>query len=639
MSKLIMTLLSDSLPGSGEGLAGFIDTDITFDEYGIPYIPAKRIKGILKESAEELFDAGLISIEPNMIFGESGSKYSCDFKILNGTYVDAEKYRKLLNIGHNKDEFKRVFNRESVLEYFTYTRAQTAIEDGTAKKSSLRIGRVLRKGLKFEFDLEFNPAHRESIEKIVKVTRFFGHNRTRGLGNISMNLDFSEEVGNTNSDRHSFNILDVSENELCQIPFTLTNLSPLLLSVRIGEDQTTETYIPGSILLGAFANNYIKKCEIDPATDSDFREIFISGNVIFENAYPFIDNKTYQPVPLSFVKEKDSQTFHDKTREKVREEIEKGEIKPKGSPSGYAYLESSNVEIFSGLTQVSYHHRRPQDNSIGHVRKEEQGDDNGQFFQFETLAPNQSFKGKITGSYRLLKKIAQSLKSEMDIYIGRSKTAQYGRCKVDFGKIEKMPKTTFIWEAGEELIIIFKSDMILINDNGFPTPDINIFLNKFLELSGIDRTKIEVERKFLKYKTIGGYLGVWNLPKPQMPAISAGGVIVLKNESGNDIDISNSLVNSYGARIEEGFGRIGAYKEGFENIINAQRETGGDSGYDSSLDDFVRYVIKNKIKRHLSSKSLEKSIEIAKAKPSSSFLGRLQPVSYTHLTLPTIYSV
>ena len=40
--KIEMELLSDAIPGSGEGLAGIIDSDITYNEFGIPYIPAKR---------------------------------------------------------------------------------------------------------------------------------------------------------------------------------------------------------------------------------------------------------------------------------------------------------------------------------------------------------------------------------------------------------------------------------------------------------------------------------------------------------------------------------------------------------------------------------------------------------------------
>ncbi|HOJ38397.1 MAG TPA: hypothetical protein PLP99_11030 [Ignavibacteriales bacterium] len=46
--------ISDTLPGSGESFTSYVDVDIVFDEYGIPYLPAKRIRGILRETAEEL---------------------------------------------------------------------------------------------------------------------------------------------------------------------------------------------------------------------------------------------------------------------------------------------------------------------------------------------------------------------------------------------------------------------------------------------------------------------------------------------------------------------------------------------------------------------------------------------------------
>ena len=55
--RLSMKLLTDAVPASGSGVAGVIDTDIVFDEYGIPYIPARRIKGVLRESALMLIEA------------------------------------------------------------------------------------------------------------------------------------------------------------------------------------------------------------------------------------------------------------------------------------------------------------------------------------------------------------------------------------------------------------------------------------------------------------------------------------------------------------------------------------------------------------------------------------------------------
>ena len=52
--QIKIILKSDTLIGSGEGFGSIIDTDVVFDDLGIPYIPAKRVKGIMLESAEEL---------------------------------------------------------------------------------------------------------------------------------------------------------------------------------------------------------------------------------------------------------------------------------------------------------------------------------------------------------------------------------------------------------------------------------------------------------------------------------------------------------------------------------------------------------------------------------------------------------
>ncbi len=42
--------------GSGTGRGSFIDSDIVFDEYGLPLFPGRRFKGLLRESAEEVIE-------------------------------------------------------------------------------------------------------------------------------------------------------------------------------------------------------------------------------------------------------------------------------------------------------------------------------------------------------------------------------------------------------------------------------------------------------------------------------------------------------------------------------------------------------------------------------------------------------
>ena len=44
--KITIKLLSDALINSGEGFGAIIDSDVVFDDIGLPYIPAKRIKGL-----------------------------------------------------------------------------------------------------------------------------------------------------------------------------------------------------------------------------------------------------------------------------------------------------------------------------------------------------------------------------------------------------------------------------------------------------------------------------------------------------------------------------------------------------------------------------------------------------------------
>ena len=47
--KIQIKLLSDLCTCSGETYNSIVDTDVTYDENGIPYIPAKRIRGCIRE--------------------------------------------------------------------------------------------------------------------------------------------------------------------------------------------------------------------------------------------------------------------------------------------------------------------------------------------------------------------------------------------------------------------------------------------------------------------------------------------------------------------------------------------------------------------------------------------------------------
>ena len=74
--EIIIEFLSDTHIGSGQGYGAIIDSDIIFDKMGLPYIPAKRIKGLIKDSAIEICEMfELSSIESIPLTKDKNGNY------------------------------------------------------------------------------------------------------------------------------------------------------------------------------------------------------------------------------------------------------------------------------------------------------------------------------------------------------------------------------------------------------------------------------------------------------------------------------------------------------------------------------------------------------------------------------------
>jgi CRISPR-associated protein Csx10 len=206
--KIKIKLLSDAVPGSGEGYGAVIDADIVFDELGIPFIPAKRIKGCLRESANDicamLFESGIEGISIDLsrekdenfqvvknIFGNRGEDKSAPIYFSNLTIPHYEDNFNALS--YFKHKYPLVVSSEGIVETFTYIRQQTAIDEdsGTADDHSLRSIRVLKKGAEFEGTVRMEKQE-PGIDYFLQLAclnfRRFGTKRTRGFGEIECRL-------------------------------------------------------------------------------------------------------------------------------------------------------------------------------------------------------------------------------------------------------------------------------------------------------------------------------------------------------------------------------------------------------------------------------------------------------------------
>ena len=587
-----MELLSDAVPGSGEGLSGIIDIDVANDEYGILYIPAKRIKGVLRESALELNETGVLHNRVDDIFGASGQQEGAVFKISDGYIENYLIYKEFLEYTTaHKDELAPLFNREIVLDGFTYQRSRTTIdnETGTAKENTLRTSRVLKRGLKFYFWVEFPPDpgvdYHVDLEKICKVTRRFGLSRTRGMGEIRMTCHNIHDKSFLGGQPHGMGDLrrpfgPSGESLICdsQLPsssssfyndllvaegkkpgqhykliLSIKNQGQLMVTSKTGKKQASETYMPGSALLGIFANSYIKYHSLEkPHHDPVFRELFLEGKVAFSNAYPGKKSFDFKPTPLSLHKEKDMDNYFDLSNERDFHNVLDDEISLKALKDEFVQVNDNGyLTPYSVEACVEYHHSRPEDKGIGHA-----GEGNGVFFQYAVLKAEENFRAEIEGPFDLLEKIIELCQRQDIFYMGKSKTAQYGKCSIQLQDIEEKETPVGQWQDKESMVVTLESDMVLRNRNGFVTPEPRLLIDEIAGILGISPGMLQMERQFLAFTTKSGFSGVWRLPRIQENAIKAGSVIVIKNNSGQSLDLGKISGQYFGIDTREGCGKI-----------------------------------------------------------------------------------
>ena len=196
--RLFVKLLSDTIIASDKGYGAIIDTDVVFDEVGLPYIPAKRLKGVLRESAEVLsniFQRADINFDIDVcgIFGKQGrasSEAGANFIIPNLYIDDYGKTRDFFDSlfsdegADNASRSKFNISKEDVMSFFTNIRMQTAIDSelGKTRKHSLRSMRVLDKNMVFSSSFELDEIYIDQLLYICAATKNIGSKRNRGFG-------------------------------------------------------------------------------------------------------------------------------------------------------------------------------------------------------------------------------------------------------------------------------------------------------------------------------------------------------------------------------------------------------------------------------------------------------------------------
>ena len=355
--KITIKLLSDLCTCSGETYNSVVDMDVVYDENGIPYIPAKRIKGCIREAALEMKEMGFISeAQYESVFGKEGNTKSK--LILSSAYIqDYENIVESLKYFHKNE----LVSQQNVLEQYTSTRTQTAVdlETGVADENSLRTIRVVNKGLVFEAEceLKMNEADRKVVEQAVSLVKHMGVSRTRGLGLVEMKL---EDGKKKKAEHVLFKKDQLSDKN--KIGYKIHLKSPMICKSAKGNQADTENYIAGSKVLGLLAG----------ALKEKYSTVLDGGELIVSNAYIMNKGQRCLPGKISLQKVKDQRYDSDGKMVILDMQYEPDTGDRQMTPANLDFVDKDGV-VADVITEISYHHQRPVDKSIGRATGEEDG--------------------------------------------------------------------------------------------------------------------------------------------------------------------------------------------------------------------------------------------------------------------------
>ena len=601
--ELIITLKSDLCVGSGYSYAGIVDSDSCYDECGLPYIPAKRIKGCIRETLETTLYSIYSKEDIDNVFGRSGEDHSSSFVIGNAYIDDYEKiFEFLKNKKSAKKEGSAAFKPQEVLERFSSVIGQTKMENGVADKGSLRFTRAVNrfspidgKEMVFRASFSCNADDWELVSNGAKATRHIGLKRNRGLGNVKIEaVETKTEMSPEESHIYEENI----GNGMIRLSFAVMNDQPLMLT-KTADDESLD-YIGGQQVLGVLSGRYLCE-EGNSPEDEAFKELFLSGGTVFSNLYPTDGDYKYYPAPDYLRRRKKSKKFVYSVCDEIpaAEKEDPGDI-PKKLKGKYVAEKDGGIGVLEVKKDVVYHHSHRNTNETSNNQEE------GILYSVEVVRSRQIFSGTITVQEKYSALVKRLLCKE-ELYFGKSKIAQYGKCHIISQNKPIREKSSEI-KAGSNIVLTFLSDAVFNDDSGNPTvfyDDVCDSVKKALNNS----VEADVEHMISSIQTTmsTGYLSVWNLRRPAIPAIKAGSYLVFHVKE----DI-REIPEYIGERTLEGFGQI-SVKDASNLMGNEVQEQHGaaDDTDEYQADDSVKAKINRLIMPVIYDQWLERKINAA----------------------------
>lgn len=626
IDKIKINLLSETTFGSGASVNGQVDSELSYDKNGMPYLHAKAFKGFYRKAVVEtlssFYDEDKINEVLKSLLGDEGTnlkrKEKRDVSILDNTstgklrfsniefapevYKHIAKEAEILVeeidesdktkseeerieiIKKKKDREKQV-KREIfgiIQNAFTNVRYSTRLEDGVAAEGSLRSERVLKKDLELFANIEILEELTAEEEKIyeygLKALKHIGYKKSRGRGLVKFELLENKDEKNTN--RAPQNLHEYNEKSK-STRFILENLEPLKIATGTTsyDYEESKKYITGSSLRGAFISYLVKRYGSagDKVESAIKNLIFYDGNPIY-----YGKEKSYLVYPM-INSIKTSKAFN---RAKARKgklykesKIVDFEDYGKGKLDENAYY---SIDYINNSDENSDNHIKALEELKYGLKSSEYFYQNEDSYNMVSVETQEKFHHKA---------FQEGLDNKENIFRYKSISPNHRfLCEVRFKNfdedikrdLENFIESQSIYIGGSKSSGYGKCKVcdIDIKPSEIESKDdrkyLDIYLWSDMSQSGIDQLvgilesrNITEKNRSIKSEIISGFNNKWRSKVPSKEYAKRGSIIRFEYDDSNDIDksllISNINNTSFGERVEEGFGRVIANPNFLEN--------------------------------------------------------------------------
>lgn len=562
--RIEIELRSDMCCGIGEGNGSTLDTIAAFDKFGLPIIPGKTLKGLLKDRCRVFTENGFVNQEALIaLFGGRNGQQG-RLRLDKGVIENYEAIK--ADIACFDSATAGVATKGAIRKTFTTERKQTAHDSsGIAKKMSLRATEAVKRHAKFYVDVSveggLSPDEEKLLNAGVKTLRHIGMNKNRGFGEVVCKL-----IDCTNSEQEQTEnaaLVYKEKGRTVTVKYTVNLLDDVVISAGSNIQQE---YISGGMVIGALAKYTMEY--------PWFKEVVLE-NTLFSNAYLSENGRDYLPAPMSLctVKNEKNEVYN------LADGHGKDDEKQYVPFDGFVHIKDCDIRNKKVVSTVGFHSTPGTDGAPKNL------------YSYRTIEEGQRFVGTITadtGAVELLKKVLESRGNT--IYLGGSATAEYAGCSFVIGDEVEQEKTTI--KQGDKVVVELLSDAVVVDEYGNNSGNIESLLKALYKELGFEPKKVV---PYTKTAVVGGFNAKWCLPKRQYTVFLKGTVLEL-------VDCPAKEPEKYGwigLLNNEGFGQYRVRETG-EKVFKVAKPDETDTGTDAeSYCEQTRKIIKNVLREQL----------------------------------------